>query len=98
MFVTFAFLMVAVLFMVWFERKIIGDMQNRIGPNRAGPWGILQTLADGTKLMFKEDLIPTRSDRVVFRIAPFLSVIPAFLTFTLVPIGGVFEDGRAGTV
>ncbi|MBW3614838.1 MAG: NADH-quinone oxidoreductase subunit H, partial [Actinobacteria bacterium] len=57
-FVTFAVLMVAVLFMVWFERKVISDMQNRIGPNRAGPWGILQSLADGIKLFFKEDLLP----------------------------------------
>ena len=52
------FLLVAAMLMIWFERKVIGDMQNRIGPNRAGPWGILQTLADGIKLFFKEDLHP----------------------------------------
>ncbi|HVF32861.1 MAG TPA: NADH-quinone oxidoreductase subunit NuoH [Acidimicrobiales bacterium] len=88
-FVTFAVLMVAVLFMVWFERKVISDMQNRIGPNRAGPWGILQTLADGIKLFFKEDLLPERADRRIFRLAPYLSVVPAFLSFAIVPIGGV---------
>ncbi len=88
-FVTFAVLMVAVLFMVWFERKVISDMQNRIGPNRAGPWGILQSLADGIKLFFKEDLLPERADRRVFRLAPYLSAVPAFLAFAIVPIGGV---------
>jgi NADH-quinone oxidoreductase subunit H len=87
--VTFAVLMVAVLFMVWFERKVISDMQNRIGPNRAGPWGILQTLADGIKLFFKEDLLPERADRRIFRLAPYLSVVPAFLSFAIVPLGGV---------
>ncbi len=88
-FVTFAVLMVAVLFMVWFERKVISDMQNRIGPNRAGPWGLLQTLADGIKLFFKEDLLPERADRRIFRLAPYLSAVPAFLSFAIVPIGGV---------
>jgi NADH-quinone oxidoreductase subunit H len=89
--VVFAFLMVAVLFMVWFERKVISDMQNRIGPNRAGPWGLLQTLADGIKLFFKEDLLPDRADRRVFRLAPYLSIVPAFLTFAIVPFGGTIS-------
>jgi NADH-quinone oxidoreductase subunit H len=87
--VAFGFLLVAVMLMIWFERKVISDMQNRIGPNRTGKFGILQTLADGAKLMFKEDLLPERADRVVFRLAPFLSVVPAFLIFAIVPVGGV---------
>ncbi len=87
--VAFGALLVSVLLMIWFERKVISDMQNRIGPNRAGPFGLLQTLADGTKLFFKEDLLPERADRVVFRLAPFLSLLPAFLIFTVVPVGGV---------
>jgi NADH-quinone oxidoreductase subunit H len=74
--------------MVWFERKIISDMQSRIGPDRAGPWGLLQTLADGIKLFFKEALMPTQADRRIFRLAPYLSIIPAFLTFAVVPFGG----------
>ncbi|EQD47996.1 NADH dehydrogenase (quinone), partial [mine drainage metagenome] len=86
--VAFVALLVSVLLMIWFERKIISDMQNRIGPNRAGPYGILQTLADGIKLFFKEDLIPEKSDRFAFKLAPYLTVIPAFLIFTIVPIGG----------
>jgi NADH-quinone oxidoreductase subunit H len=86
--VTFVVLLVGVLFMVWFERKVISDMQNRIGPNRAGPFGILQTLADGIKLFFKEDLLPDRADRRVFKLAPYLSLVPAFLAFAIVPVGG----------
>lgn len=87
--ITFVVLLVATMFMVWFERKVISDMQNRIGPNRAGPWGLLQTLADGTKLFFKEDLFPDRADKLVFRLAPYLSVVPAFLAFAIVPVGGI---------
>ncbi len=87
--VVFAFMMVAVMFMVWFERKVISDMQSRIGPARAGPWGMLQTLADGIKLFFKEDLLPRDAERRVFRLAPYLSVIPAFASFAIIPLGGV---------
>ena len=94
----FTFVMVGVIFMIWFERKVIADMQSRVGPNRAGKWGLLQTLADGIKLIFKEDLSPDRSDRLVYRLAPYLSVAPAFLTFTIVPIGGVFRGDDDGTL
>jgi len=87
--VAFGFLLVSVMLMIWFERKVISDMQDRIGPNRAGKFGILQTLADGTKLFFKEDLLPERADRAVFRLAPLLAVLPAFLIFAIVPVGGV---------
>ena len=86
-------LLVATALMIWFERKVISDMQSRIGPNRAGPWGLLQTLADGTKLVFKEDLLPDRADAFVFKLAPYLSVIPAVLVFTVVPVGGVITIG-----
>jgi len=86
--VAFAALVVSVMLMIWFERKVISDMQARIGPNRAGPWGLLQTLADGIKLFFKEDLLPERSDRFVFKLAPYLSILPAFLSFAIVPVGG----------
>ena len=72
--VIFVIGLVATMLMVWFERKAIAGMQNRIGPNKAGPFGILQTLADGIKLFFKEDLIPEKSDRFVFKLAPYLVV------------------------
>ena len=73
-------------------------MQNRIGPNKAGPWGILQTLADGIKLFFKEDLIPDKSDRFVFKLAPYLSFVPAFLVWSVIPLGGDFSGGKTGEV
>ncbi len=95
--VAFAFLMVAVMLMIWFERKLISGMHQRIGPTIAGPFGILQTLADGIKLFFKEDLVPASSDRFVFKLAPYLSLIPAFLIFAVVPLGGNFASGD-GTV
>jgi NADH-quinone oxidoreductase subunit H len=90
--------LVATMLMVWFERKVIAGMQNRVGPNKAGPWGILQTLADGIKLFFKEDLIPERSDRFMFRLAPYLALVPAFLAFAIIPLGGDFRDGKGGLV
>ena len=86
--VTFALLLIAVLFYIWFLRKAIADMQNRVGPDNAGPFGILQTLADGIKLFFKEQSIPRSADKYVFLIAPYLSMLPAFLAFSIVPIGG----------
>jgi NADH-quinone oxidoreductase subunit H len=96
--VAFAGLMVGVMLMVWFERKLVADMQNRIGPNRAGPFGILQTLADGIKLFFKEELSPAKSDPFVFRLAPYLALVPAFLVFTVIPIGGNFSGDQDGVV
>ena len=96
--VAFTALMIGVMAMVWFERKLVADMQNRLGPNRAGPYGILQTLADGLKLMFKVDLEPERSDPFVFRLAPFLALVPAFLVFAVIPVAGNFSDGGDGVV
>jgi NADH-quinone oxidoreductase subunit H len=63
-------------------------MQSRVGPDRAGPWGLLQTLADGIKLFFKENLLPEEADRRVFRLAPYLSIVPAFAAFAVIPVGG----------
>jgi NADH-quinone oxidoreductase subunit H len=90
--------LVATMLMVWFERKVVAGMGNRIGPNKAGPFGLLQTLADGIKLFFKEDLVPDRADPFVFKIAPFLSFVPAFLSFAIIPLGGDFRDGNNGMV
>jgi NADH-quinone oxidoreductase subunit H len=87
----FVLLMLSVLIYIWFMRRVLGKMQNRIGPNRAGPFGILQTLADGIKLFFKEHASPRTIDRPVYLAAPYLALIPAFLAFSIVPIGGSVE-------
>ena len=84
---TFVFLLVAVLLYIWWERKFISDLQNRIGPDRAGPHGILQSLADGVKVFFKEDLLPAETDKRVYRLAPYLAAVPAFSAFAIIPIG-----------
>ena len=86
--VGFAVIMGAVTMMIWFERKAISDMQSRIGPQRWGPFGLLQTLADGIKLFAKEDLMPAEADRIVFKLAPYLVLVPALITFSIIPVGG----------
>lgn len=96
--IAFAGLMVAVMAMVWFERKLHADFSNRLGPRVAGPFGILQTLADGVKLFFKTDLLPANADPFVFRLAPYLSLIPAFMVFVTIPIAGDFTGNEHGVV
>jgi len=90
---TFVLLMLVTVINVWAERKIVADMQSRIGPSRAGPWGILQTVADGLKLFFKESIVPRKVELGMYLLAPFLAVIPAFLIFMMVPWGKPFTIG-----
>jgi NADH-quinone oxidoreductase subunit H len=85
----FVFLMVNTLVVIWFERRVIGRMQQRPGPNRAGPFGLLQTLADGIKLALKEDLIPKNADKVVFLLAPVIAGAMAFVSFAIIPMGAM---------
>ncbi len=85
--VIIALLLTGFAYMTYIERKVVARMQSRIGPNRAGPLGLLQPLADGLKLLFKEDIVPARADRVVYWLAPTLSVVPAIITFAVIPIG-----------
>ncbi|MEU0518886.1 NADH-quinone oxidoreductase subunit NuoH [Streptosporangium sp. NPDC006007] len=85
--VIFAVLMLGVLFGVWFERKLISRMQNRYGPNRAGKFGLLQSVADGLKMGLKEDLMPRTVDKVIYFIAPIVLAVPAFLAFSVIPMG-----------
>jgi NADH-quinone oxidoreductase subunit H len=96
-FVVFGLVLVSVLVYIWFLRKVIADMQNRVGPNQAGPFGVLQTLADGVKLFFKERTTPTTADRPVYLLAPFVSALAAFLAFAIVPFGGVARLGSHTT-
>lgn len=83
----FVFLVLMTLFAIVFERKVVGRMQNRIGPNRVGPRGMLQSLADGLKLAFKEDIMPMLADKPVYFLAPVLAAVPAFLAFSVIPFG-----------
>jgi NADH-quinone oxidoreductase subunit H len=85
--VIFAFLMIMTLFAIWAERRIIGRMQQRPGPNRAGPFGLLQSLMDGIKLPLKEDIVPRNVDKLLFWIAPAISLVPAFVSFAIIPFG-----------
>lgn len=83
----FAFAVLATLLGVWFERRVVGRMAVRPGPNQAGPFGLLQTLADGVKMAFKEDILPRAADKVVFFFAPTISVICAVTALSVVPFG-----------
>jgi len=87
--IVFVFLILTTIFMIWFERRVIGRMQNRPGPNRAGPWGLLQPIADALKLPLKEDVVPTGVDKMVFFVAPILAAAPSFVAFAIIPWGTV---------
>lgn len=84
----FVFLLLTVLSAILIERKVLGRMQLRPGPNRVGPWGLLQSLADGVKLALKEGLTPAGIDKPIYLLAPIISVIPAFMAFAVIPMGG----------
>ena len=83
----FVLLMLFTLFNIVYERKVVARMQHRVGPNRTGPWGTLQSLADGVKLILKETITPRGIDRVVYVLAPIIAAIPAFMVFAVIPMG-----------
>lgn len=85
--IVFAFLMSMVPFLIWLERKVVAWMQQRIGPNRCGPFGLLQPMADAVKLIIKENIIPRGVDKITYYLAPLLSIIPALAAFAVVPFG-----------
>ena len=80
-------LLVSVTFLVLMERKVIAWAQSRLGPMRAGPYGILQALADPIKLILKEDITPAKADKYVFTLAPIMSLVPALVAFAVIPFG-----------
>src|SRR6476619_8122057 len=82
----FVYLMLSLLAAILIERKILGWMQMRPGPNRVGPWGLLQSLADGVKLALKEGLIPAGVDKPIYLLAPIISVTPAIMAFAVIPM------------
>ena len=83
----FVLLVLYTLFNIWFERKVVARMQHRLGPNVHGPFGLLQSLADGVKLALKEDLFPAAADKVVYILAPVIATIPAFMAWAVIPFG-----------
>ncbi|MFC5494417.1 NADH-quinone oxidoreductase subunit NuoH [Nocardioides caricicola] len=85
----FVVLVLLTLFNIWWERRVVARMQHRIGPNVNGPFGLLQSLADGVKLALKEDIIPKAADKWVFLLAPVIAAVPAFVTFSVIPFGPV---------
>lgn len=88
-----SFGLIIVIFLIWVERKVAARFQDRVGPNRAGPYGLLQTFADMVKLLTKEDVIPEKADRLAFNIAPILSVVAVLLIWAVIP----FAPGWIGT-
>ena len=87
-------LLIGVMAMILAERKVSGWIQNRHGPNRVGPWGILQPLADGLKFLFKEDLIPAHVDKPIYLLAPVIILVPALITCAVVPFGSSIQIGE----
>ena len=85
--VVFAATMLGVLVMIYAERRVSAFMQDRVGPNRVGPKGVLQPIADGIKFLMKEDLVPERVDKPIFILAPAILLIPALMTFAVIPFG-----------
>jgi len=83
----FVVLVLLTLFTIWWERRVVGRMQHRIGPNRVGPFGLLQSLMDGVKLALKEEIIPTTAHLAVYWIAPIISATMAFMAFAVIPFG-----------
>lgn len=91
--VILVFLLVGFAYLTLFERRVLARMQVRIGPNRAGPWGLLQPIADGLKLIFKEELIPDKADKLIFVLAPILTVVPALIVLAVLPFGPAVSIG-----
>jgi NADH-quinone oxidoreductase subunit H len=87
----FVLLVLLTLFNIWFERRVVARMQHRVGPNVHGPFGLLQSLADGIKLALKEDIIPKAAHKAVYIIAPVISVVPAFIAWAVIPLGPVVD-------
>ena len=85
--VIFGGVMGALVYLTWIERKVMARVQMRPGPTRVGPFGLLQPIADGLKFLFKEDVVPANANRFLYIAAPVVSLIPALLSFSVIPFG-----------
>jgi NADH-quinone oxidoreductase subunit H len=85
--IAFVIVQLIVIAMTWIERRLLGFMQARLGPNRVGPFGLFQGIADPVKLLLKEDILPSSAERIAYFLGPMLPLIPAFVVFTLIPYG-----------
>jgi NADH-quinone oxidoreductase subunit H len=96
--IVIAFVLLLVMFYIWFERRAMGRMQARLGPNRAGPFGLFQPVADALKILIKEDIVPTKADRIVHWLAPVVAFAPVLMIFAVVPFqnGALLADLNIG--
>jgi NADH-quinone oxidoreductase subunit H len=85
--IAFVIVQLIVILMTWIERRLLGFFQARLGPNRVGPWGLLQGIADPVKLLLKEDILPSSAEKIAYFLGPMLPLVPAFIVFTLIPYG-----------
>jgi NADH-quinone oxidoreductase subunit H len=90
-------LLTGMAYMTWFERRVISRLQVRIGPNRVGPTGLFQPLADALKLFFKEDVRPAMADPILYPLAPGISLVAALAAFAVLPIGPALNIGGRST-
>ena len=90
-FLILGLLLTNTILLIWLERKLVAGMQSRVGPDRAGPFGILQTVADAVKLLLKEQILPLKADRAMYLLAPILALVPSFLIFMIIPLGPSFD-------
>jgi NADH-quinone oxidoreductase subunit H len=86
--IVLAFILLSVLVFIWFERRAMAIMQSRLGPNRAGPFGLFQSAADSVKVLLKEDIVPAKADKVVYWLAPVIAFVPVMMVFAVVPFRG----------
>ncbi len=87
-------LLTAFAYMTLIERRVVAKIQGRLGPNRAGPFGLFQPIADALKMAFKEQIVPSQAKKVIYLIAPVISVVIALCAFAVVPIGNNWIDGK----
>ena len=93
--VVLAVLLTNTILLIWLERKLVAGMQSRVGPDRAGPFGILQTVADAIKLLLKEQIMPLKADRAMYLLAPIIALVPSFLIFMIIPFCLLYTSDAA---